>query len=153
MANTGKQQRCYLSAKNSFQTIPVMGKRVFTPEDRAAQKRLKTIWESKRTELGLTQEGSCEALGMNQSAVSQYLRGYIPLRLSAALRFAKLLKVKPTEIRPDLADLTSEVSPEALDWAQRYDRLSEAGRRRLLDALSSAEEKPVTHRSKIKEAV
>jgi transcriptional regulator with XRE-family HTH domain len=138
-ANIEKQQHCCLPGKKRVWTIPRMAKRVFTPADWDAQKRLKTIWEAKKGPLGLTQENVMEALDMNQSAVSQYLNGKVPLRLAAALKFSRLLKVKPTEIRPDLAELTSEVSTEALDWAQRFDKLDERGKQKFWDALLVAE--------------
>lgn len=112
---------------------------MFTAEDRAAGVNLKRIWDEKKASLGLTQENVGGVLGMNQSAVSQYLKGKVPLRLAAALKFAKLLKVKPTDIRPDLAELTLEVSPEALEWAARFDRLDDRGRERFWDALLIAE--------------
>lgn len=134
-ADIRKQQQCCLSEKNSFPTIPGMAKRLFTAEDRAAHIKLKSLWEVKRKPLGLTQENVMEALDMNQSAVSQYLNGKIPLRLAAALKFARVLKVKPTEIRPDLAEITSEVSPEALEWAARFDKLDAKGRAKFWDAL------------------
>ncbi|EPP6649012.1 helix-turn-helix domain-containing protein, partial [Escherichia coli] len=44
-----------------------------------------------------------------QSAVSHYLNGKAPLNTDAALKFAVLLRVKPEELRPDLADLMNYV--------------------------------------------
>lgn len=116
-----------------------MGKRIFTDADREAARNLRKLWEARRELLGLTQEKAGGEMGMNQSAVSQYLKGIVPLRLAAALKFAKLLKVKPTEIRQDLADLTSEVSPDALEWAQRFDRLDSSGKAKFWDALLIAQ--------------
>lgn len=115
--------------------IPPMSKRVFSEADKVAAKNLKALWKTRAKELGLTQEKAGGELGMNQSAVSQYLAGQVPLRITAALKFAKILKVKPVEIRPDLAELTNELSPEALDWAQRFDKLDERGKRRFEAAL------------------
>lgn len=44
-----------------------------------------------------------------QSTVSHYLNGKAPLNTDAALKFAVLLRVKPEELRPDLADLMNYV--------------------------------------------
>lgn len=80
-----------------------------TPADLAAAARLKSLWEDAlaraRTEgHRLTQDVAAEALGVNQSAVSQYINGLIPLNYRALLVFAELLGVDPTEIRNDLPE-------------------------------------------------
>jgi len=98
-------------------------KRNFSAADRLAASNLAEIWKLKSSALSLTQEKAAGDLGMTQGAVSQYLHGKVPLRIVAAIKFAKLLKVKPTEIREDLRELTSELTPEALDFAQRFSKL------------------------------
>ena len=71
-----------------------------------ATQRLRAIWDAKKRELKLTQELAAELMGFEaQSAVSHYLNGKAPLNTDAALKFAVLLRVKPEELRPDLADL------------------------------------------------
>lgn len=77
--------------------------RTITATDREAAARLRSIWNAKKRALGLTQESAAFALGMNQSAVSQYLAGKIAIGVEACIRFAQLLGVEPTEIRPDVA--------------------------------------------------
>ncbi len=82
--------------------------------------RFKNIWQEKKQALGITQEQAGLACGWNgQSAFSQYLGGIVPLNVEAVLRLAKVLKVHPAEIMPDIVDLlpegygvTTAVSPE-----------------------------------------
>jgi transcriptional regulator with XRE-family HTH domain len=148
-----KQQQCCLRLNGRIHTIAAMGKttnRKFTPADRQAAKNLREIWDRKYRELGLTQASAAEKMEFQtQSAVSQYLNGAVPLRIAAALKFAKILKVKPTDIRPDLAELTSELSMDALDWAQRYDKLDQQGKMRfeaaLLLSLPAISDDKLTH--------
>jgi transcriptional regulator with XRE-family HTH domain len=130
-------------------SIAVMAKprRIWTEADRVAAANLSKIWKEKAARLGLTQEKAAAALGepgegITQGAVSQYLRGVIPCRAVATFRFAKLLHVRPMEIRPDLADLTGELDPETFDFAQEFQRLSpeERAKWRALNLLSSAAE-------------
>ncbi|ENH0623147.1 helix-turn-helix transcriptional regulator [Escherichia coli] len=74
--------------------------------DLQAAQRLKEIWTTKKTQLGLTQERAAEILGFStQGAVSHYLNGQTPLNLEAVIKFAGLLQVPPESIRPDTADL------------------------------------------------
>lgn len=71
---------------------------------------LRKAWESKKKELKLTQEIAADIMGFEaQATVSQYLNGKIPVNTDAALKFAALLKVKPEDLRPDLADLMNYV--------------------------------------------
>lgn len=67
-------------------------------------KALKDIWARKRSDLGLTQEMAGAALSMNQSAVSQYLNGKIPLNLNAAIGFSRLLQEPVSAFSPRLAE-------------------------------------------------
>ncbi|OOF53851.1 LexA family transcriptional regulator [Rodentibacter genomosp. 2] len=76
--------------------------------------RLKTIYESKKKELGLTQHKIAEALGFStQGAVSHYMNPNSPQAISkeTILKFATLLKVEATEIDPDIStEFTTIVS-------------------------------------------
>lgn len=76
---------------------------IVTAEDRQAAANLKEIWEARRNEFGLTQEIAGARMGMNQSAVSQYLNGRIPIGLEALLKWSGLLGCKPEDIRSDTA--------------------------------------------------
>ena len=85
--------------------------------------RFKKIWQERKSVLGLTQELAGLACGWNgQSAFSQYLGGIVPLNVEAVLRLAKVLKVHPAEIMPDIVELLPEgygaataVSPQDQD--------------------------------------
>ncbi len=80
--------------------------RVITPQDRENAKRLKGIWDRKKTDLGLTQAKAAELLGYaGQGTVGQYLNCYISLNYEAVISFAKLLRVEPWEIDPSLGAL------------------------------------------------
>lgn len=70
--------------------------------------KLKAAWDLKKAELGkkLTQEKAAADMGFSsQGTVADYLRGRIPLNLSAAMRFARYLGVPLTEIWDGDAEL------------------------------------------------
>ena len=67
--------------------------------------------ECQKKELGLTQEKVAQMCEWsNQSAFGAYLLGRVPLNTDAVLRLAKVFKIHPTEIMPELADLLPTVS-------------------------------------------
>lgn len=79
-----------------------------TPEQKRDAERLTQFfqaWQSARREAGepWTQEIAAEALGMTQGALSQYLRGAIPLNFHALVAFARLIGTRPENISPALA--------------------------------------------------
>lgn len=53
-----------------------------------------------------------------QSVVSQYLNARMSLGVVATLKFAKFLGCKPTDIRPDLANLGLEPGDLSIDAIQ-----------------------------------
>ncbi|ANN71530.1 S24 family peptidase [Bordetella bronchialis] len=74
--------------------------------DAARLRRLYERWKHERRAAGelASQEVVAGLLGFSsQSSVSQYVNGRIPLNVSAVLKFAELLSVKPHDISPDLA--------------------------------------------------
>lgn len=76
-----------------------------TAADLAAAKALRALWDARKGELGLTQDGIAERLGgKTQGLVSQYLAGKIPLNYRALVVFADALGVEPAEIRTDLPE-------------------------------------------------
>lgn len=82
--------------------------------------RLRKIWDSKKDSLSLSQQDVANAFGIaNQTAISQYLNGKIPLNLEAAIKFAKVLEVSIREISPRHAQwvfsATDKVLGDALD--------------------------------------
>lgn len=87
-------------------------RRELTAEELADTQRLKQLWKNNAPKLGLTQEAASKEFGYaNQSAISQYLNGRIPLNMQAASRFANLLKVPLGAISPSHAIHASTSSP------------------------------------------
>lgn len=83
-----------------------MTRKPLSNADKAAAINLRRIWDDRKDALGLTQDSAADKMGFGtQGAVSHYLNGYTPLNTDAVLKFAALLKVSPTEIRPDLNEL------------------------------------------------
>lgn len=79
-----------------------------TPEDLLAAERLRTLWKSADPAKRGTQEDVARLWGDggNQSLISQYLTGRIPLNYLAVVRFAQALGVDPREIRADLPEFS-----------------------------------------------
>lgn len=113
-------------------------KRELTPEEKLRTERLKKIWAEKKKLLNLTQEKAGLECGWNgQSAFSQYLGGYAVINMKTAIKLAKVLKVNPTEIMPELAEFqpsqikkvettrnTNEgLTPEAIEMAKLWEKL------------------------------
>ncbi len=80
--------------------------------------RLKAIFNSKKSDLGLTQEKLAHALDMNQSSVSHYLNGVNPLNASVAASFAKILQVDVSEFSERLAEEMEKIA-QAVDREPR----------------------------------
>lgn len=72
--------------------------------------RLKAIFNSKKSELGLTQEKLAHALEMNQSSVSHYLNGVNPLNPTVAASFARILKVDVSAFSDRLAQEMAKIA-------------------------------------------
>lgn len=74
-------------------------------EDAARLKHRFQEWQRREKEAGRrsSQEAVSDLLGFNQSALSQYLNGRIPLNLQALLTFCKVIGADPGEISPRLA--------------------------------------------------
>lgn len=78
-----------------------MNRRLLTKEELGDVDRLRACWERRKGELRLTQSKAAEALGFsNQTAISQYINGRIPLNMEAAFKFAELLEVPIDELSP-----------------------------------------------------
>jgi len=92
-----------------------MTKKALDPERKAESEKLKAIFNSKKRDLGLTQEKLAHALDMNQSSVSHYLNGVNPLNATAAAAFAKILDVPVGDFSPRLAQQISELVGFATD--------------------------------------
>src|SRR4051812_8076557 len=74
-------------------------------KDAVRLKYLFKAWQADRKAAGEahSQEHVSDQLGFNQSALSQYLGGRIPLNAQAAAGFARLLSVDVEEFSPTLA--------------------------------------------------
>lgn len=86
----------------------------------ASRLRLRFIvWQKAQREAGLpsSQEAISELLGFNQSSLSQYLNGRIPLNIATVSKFANLIGCKVDEISPALAAEIEKLAspPEPLD--------------------------------------
>lgn len=113
-------------------------------------RRLKAIYEARKAEdKSLTQESLASECGWKtQSAVQQYLNGLVPLNLSAAIKFARALRVSVKEISPQLAaEIESanvapvahqHLSQEALKIALAFDLLTNEAQKRAIQAQLSA---------------
>lgn len=90
---------------------------------KAEAKMLREIYQSKRKELGITQERiACEGLGArSQSAVSHYMSGKTPLTIQSASVFARYLEVPIGAFSPRLA---KEVERMARDQAAHAPTIS-----------------------------
>lgn len=95
--------------------------KTLTPDQLEDAKRLKALYESKKKELGITQQDIADALDITQGAVGHYLNGRNALNLSAALTFARLLKVPVSDFSPVLANEVDSASIPKLDKNVTYD--------------------------------
>jgi len=94
----------------------MVSRRDLTAEERAERERLRELWDAKKDELHLTQVKAAKALGFsNQTAISQYLNGRIPLNFEAVVKFCKLLKVDVA----DVSDRFSKMIPSESALATR----------------------------------
>ena len=80
-----------------------MKKKPLTPEQVADAGRLKAIFDSKKKDLGLSQETLAERLGMGQSGVAQLLNGANAIGPSHAAKLAKILGVSVEDFSPSIA--------------------------------------------------
>lgn len=78
-------------------------KKPLPPERLEDAKRLKAIYEGKKSKLGLSQESVAEALGVGQSAIAAIFNGVNTLNASSAAALAKVLKVGVEEFSPSIA--------------------------------------------------
>lgn len=120
------------------------GRRKLTPEEQAEATRLSAIYERRKAEWrGFTQEKLASMMGFNtQGAVSQYLRGTIPMNAATVLRFAHVLKVDASEIRPRIYEQItmpklseSMLDDSIMEFALEVQELPEADRQIFLDLL------------------
>lgn len=80
-----------------------MKKKPITEEQKADANRLKSIFEAKKKELGLSQESLGNAIGMGQSAIAQLLNGVNAINVENAAKLAEALAVPVDDFSPSLA--------------------------------------------------
>lgn len=80
-----------------------MKKKPLTENQIEDARRLKVIYENKKKELGLSQEGIADYLGMGQSAVAALMNGVNSLNASNAAAFARILNVSVSDFSPTIA--------------------------------------------------
>lgn len=73
--------------------------RIITKQDIQIAEQLRKIWFRKKHKLGLTQAIVAKQFGYTQSAISQYISGKIALNADTILKFAKILRCKPEDIK------------------------------------------------------
>lgn len=92
-----------------------MSKRPLPPDKKEECLRLKALFNSRKSDLGLTQEKLAHALDMNQSSVSHYLNGVNPLNAPVAAAFARILGIEVADFSERLADeiarMTTGITP------------------------------------------
>lgn len=93
-------------------------KKEITTEQKQECAALKSIYEAKKAELGLTQMTLSDELDMSQGAISHYLNGVNPLNAPVASAFARILKTPVGEFSPRLAqeikDMAETIEIESL---------------------------------------
>lgn len=80
------------------------GKKQREPDQVEDADRLKAIYLAAKRDRKITQETISDYIGINQSAVSQYINGRIPLNVEALIEFATFFGVDFAEISPSIAE-------------------------------------------------
>lgn len=93
-----------------------MPRRPLTPEELEDAKRLRKLWNERRDDLHLNQTMAAKAFGFHsQAAISQYINARVPLNMTAAAKFAKLLRTGVDQISPRFGRLVETPIVPALD--------------------------------------
>jgi len=98
-------------------------RRSITPADLRAADNLRKIWQRRKREWPhLTQEWTAEQFGGTQGLISHYLVGRAALGPVAVLKFSRILKVSPKQIRDDLnlTTVSDDLTPEALEFVYKW---------------------------------
>jgi phage repressor protein C with HTH and peptisase S24 domain len=92
-----------------------MKRRELTAEEVGEAERLKAAWEGYRAQHdGATQTWLAAESGLGtQGAVSQYLRGVIPLNLQALLAISRVVEADPRVISPRLMEVVHQATEKA----------------------------------------
>lgn len=112
-------------------TSAMAKRRALTPEEEAVRQRLRDMWGKTQAAWRargdrLTQAIAADYFGWSeQSAVSQYLTGKLPLNIDVVIKFADLLGVYPSDIWPDIGRIRRNWDSPAdmvSDWAKGQDK-------------------------------
>ena len=104
------------------------GEAVHTVDEKVFGRRLQEI----RNRRGLTQLEVAERLGIHQSLVSQYERGYLRLHGALILKLAKILRTSPNEILGAEEPRENGLDRRFLRRLQKVDQLSKRDKQILL---------------------
>lgn len=105
-ANSVVNSSAFRPASGIAYRLPRMERPPLTADAKAAQKRLREMWDRLRTGPNrVSQEMAAQRMGFDtQSAVSQYLNGVIPLNLPAVIKFARFFGCEPRDIYPEICE-------------------------------------------------
>lgn len=117
-----------------------MKKKPLNEEQLKDAARLKSIFESKKKELNLSQEAIAHELGIGQSAIAQILNGINPLNITNAAGFAILLNVSVNDFSPTLGAKIAKIS-KSIEPPQNKSRRLDRDEERLLEMFSSLPKK------------
>lgn len=94
-----------------------MNRRPLTPEEQEEAKRLASFWnEFRQKNPGSTQSWLASASGLGtQGAVSQYLRGAIPLNLHALVSICRVIDADPYFVSPRLMNPMTKVVNKVIE--------------------------------------
>lgn len=103
-------------------------RRELTDEERAEAQRLSDAWDAfKVNNRGSSQAWLAAESGLGtQGAVFQYLRGVIPLNLTALLSICRVLGLSPKQISPRLAGMLNVVQLRLVEGRSDMPSLTEA---------------------------
>ncbi|WP_052740014.1 helix-turn-helix domain-containing protein [Photorhabdus luminescens] len=90
-------------------------KKPLTQEQLEDCMRLKSIFESKKKKLNLSQQTIADEMDISQGAVGHYLNGRNALNAKVASAFAKILNVSICDFSPSLAAEITELSTTCVD--------------------------------------
>lgn len=113
-------------------------KRTFTDADTQAHRRLRAFWDTKARSLGLTQAKAASLFGGTQALINAYLTGRAALGQAATMKFARILQVRPEDIRTDFRfsrELAEDFPEDVLEMACKLATLPEGQRRELLQTI------------------
>ncbi|WLE58368.1 helix-turn-helix domain-containing protein [Burkholderia plantarii] len=90
-------------------------------KDAARLRQCFQIWKHAQESAGLpsTQQYAAEQLGFGQSALSQYLRGAIPLNMRVVMKLASVFGCAPEDISPTIAAEASRIADAAARHVSR----------------------------------